>query len=286
MKETNHKKAVRIYNEANNIGALKSYHFITASAYYRAQSWGDRNIFDFIDEFKLAKEETRSIYNSLLNKQITTLENKISDINDHIVSLKDGNSDDTLTPKIKNVAINPKNPPPSHSVTISAEIKDKGIIESAFIAYGTTQDELSDTTEFAETETENEYAGVIAGFEAGTTVYFEIMATDGEEETTATGDYEVVEDEDEPNAITDQEELSVNVYPNPGNGNYSIELDGEMNESINVMVFNAVGKLVYQKKYKNPSSKETINITNQNDGIYFLKVTSNKTEKVIKLIKE
>ncbi|MFP4526684.1 MAG: T9SS type A sorting domain-containing protein, partial [Bacteroidales bacterium] len=137
-----------------------------------------------------------------------------------------------------------------------------------------------------ETESENEYAGIIAGFEAGTTVYFEIMATDGEEETTATGDYEVVEDEDEPNAITDQEELSVNVYPNPGNGNYSIELDGEMNESINVMVFNAVGKLVYQKKYKNPSSKETINITNQNDGIYFLKVTSNNTEKVIKLIKE
>ncbi|MFW6095865.1 MAG: T9SS type A sorting domain-containing protein, partial [Bacteroidota bacterium] len=190
-------------------------------------------------------------------------------------------------PEISNVNFSPTEPVGDEQVEVTATITDEdGDDINAELRYGTTQDELSDTTEFAETESENEYAGVISGFDAGTTVYFEIMATDGEEETTATGDYEVVEDEDEPNAIINQEELSVNVYPNPGNGNYSIELDSEMNESINVMVFNAVGKLVYQKKYQNPSSKETINITNQNDGIYFLKVTSNKTEKVIKLIKE
>jgi hypothetical protein len=193
-----------------------------------------------------------------------------------------------VLPEITDVIISPENPSADEQVQINATITDGNPDDniSATLRYGTSQDNLSNTADFTNqgTGSETDYAGIIPGQPAGTTVYFEIEASDSD--TTSSfkeGQYQVA---DEANAIIDKESLTLKVYPNPGNGQYSLEIESEIANSYRVAVFNTVGKIVYQNEFGSHSVKQTINLTDQNDGIYFLKVTGKNTNKVIKLIKE
>jgi predicted extracellular nuclease len=193
-----------------------------------------------------------------------------------------------VLPEITNVVIDPENPSADQQVQINATITDGNPEDNitATLSYGTSQDNLSETTEFTNqgTGSETEYAGIIPGQPAGTTVYFEIEASDSDTTSSVKeGQYQVAEDA---NAIINNEALTFEVYPNPSNGQFSIEIDSEVDNTYRVAVFNTVGKMVYQKEFESHSVKQTINLTDQNDGIYFLKVTGKNAEKVIKLIKE
>jgi hypothetical protein len=71
--------------------------------------------------------------------------------------------------------------------------------------------------------------------------------------------------------------------PNPSNGSFN--LSNPDGKEIELVVYNSLGQLVYQKQ----SSKElnaTININDQAAGIYFVKLRSNGEEVIKKVVVE
>ena len=79
-----------------------------------------------------------------------------------------------------------------------------------------------------------------------------------------------------PTAITEADRnFSVNVYPNPSNGVFSI--DGLQKENT-IGVYDVVGKLVYQTVSAN--SSVTIDLKSQNQGMYFYKIMNPSNQSV------
>ncbi len=74
--------------------------------------------------------------------------------------------------------------------------------------------------------------------------------------------------------------VSLNIYPNPTNGVFTIDLVS----SSNVSVVNILGKVVYTKQLQ--EGKNNIDLGNLNTGFYFVKVESNGSVKTARLIKE
>jgi len=72
----------------------------------------------------------------------------------------------------------------------------------------------------------------------------------------------------------------IQLYPNPA---ISIFTVSGIDASATVSVFNSVGELIMV--FQTSSSSVTIDLNENPDGIYFVKVSSNTTEKVLKLIK-
>lgn len=65
----------------------------------------------------------------------------------------------------------------------------------------------------------------------------------------------------------------INVYPNPGNGNYKLDLSQVRENSVDVRIYNYVGQLVHSDKYSAPG-QAAIDISNQSSGIYLVEVKS------------
>lgn len=192
-----------------------------------------------------------------------------------------------VEPNITNVSIAPTSPTADDDVQVNATIIDENEEDNitAELLYGTSSDDISNTATFSNEGTGDPdvYGGIIPAQAAGSTVYFEIHASDNDTTSIYEGNYQV---EDQADGIEDQISLSLKVYPNPGNGQFAVEFEETMNKPYEVSVYNMVGKLVYQQQFNNVHGKQTIDITGQNDGIYYLKVKSEKGEKVLKLIKQ
>lgn len=72
---------------------------------------------------------------------------------------------------------------------------------------------------------------------------------------------------------TDIEELktiTINLYPNPSNGNFNYEFQNFKNETMTINVLTLVGQIVYTKKISSSKGKntETINLSNLVSGSY------------------
>jgi hypothetical protein len=74
--------------------------------------------------------------------------------------------------------------------------------------------------------------------------------------------------------------VSINVYPNPNNGLFVIDL----NTNSQVSITNALGQIVFNETLS--FGKQNLNIQNEADGIYFVKVTQQDKQHIIKLIKK
>ncbi len=83
-------------------------------------------------------------------------------------------------------------------------------------------------------------------------------------------------------SIDDQPENSFSIYPNPFNDRFSIQSSG-LNNEILLSVFNLSGQKVYEQKFNN-QEKITINSSFFDKGLYFIKITGDKTF-VIKAVK-
>ena len=69
-------------------------------------------------------------------------------------------------------------------------------------------------------------------------------------------------------------DLQYNIYPNPSNGNFTIETNTAQNADL--QVFDIVGKLVFESKIND--NKTTIQLPNQAKGIYFYKIKNEKSQ--------
>jgi hypothetical protein len=76
-----------------------------------------------------------------------------------------------------------------------------------------------------------------------------------------------------PAGINDfMEERNINIYPNPGNGIFTILFSNKTNESVSVEILNSLGQLVYTD-IMNTSTKE-IDLSELSKGTYSLKLTT------------
>ncbi len=70
---------------------------------------------------------------------------------------------------------------------------------------------------------------------------------------------------------TPQTYTNLVIYPNPSEGHYKIELEGQNN--CNVEVYDVIGNLVLQNKYNDMRTIE-FDLTSQSSGMYYLKLTT------------
>jgi alpha-tubulin suppressor-like RCC1 family protein len=84
-------------------------------------------------------------------------------------------------------------------------------------------------------------------------------------------------------------DADVTVVPNPSNGNFTVLVDGEQNKSLSILIYNALGQVVYQVSDINnegSSYSKNIDIHNLAAGVYILKVSSSGSTWTKKIIKE
>ena len=82
--------------------------------------------------------------------------------------------------------------------------------------------------------------------------------------------------------VSDQELVSLNVYPNPSNGIYQIE--NTQAKDFEISVFNLLGEQLMETV--NTKDNYTLDISDLDNGVYFLQVISNNQKKTISLIKQ
>jgi len=82
-------------------------------------------------------------------------------------------------------------------------------------------------------------------------------------------------------AFTD--ESSVLIYPNPASNFATISLPNKL-DSCKIEITDLLGKTVFFKEIKSIATESKIDLEEYKDGIYFVKVTTDKLKKTLKII--
>lgn len=79
---------------------------------------------------------------------------------------------------------------------------------------------------------------------------------------------------------------SVQVFPNPGSGLFTIDLFARSTEKVNLSIFNALGKEVFTSSEiaVNRNTTLNVNLENQPEGIYFLNLKGNRINIIKKIV--
>jgi subtilisin-like proprotein convertase family protein len=79
----------------------------------------------------------------------------------------------------------------------------------------------------------------------------------------------------------------VTVYPNPNNGNFTINYDNPISDEIKVDVFDIRGRKIFENTYTNQATfNESIQLNNAESGIYLLRVTDGNRKMVKRIAVE
>lgn len=79
--------------------------------------------------------------------------------------------------------------------------------------------------------------------------------------------------------------VSMNIYPNPSNGNFTLEMNASKAGTFNVEIINIQGQVVFTKEINQDGFyKETIDISDNASGIYYIRINDGKNLKVSKII--
>lgn len=65
---------------------------------------------------------------------------------------------------------------------------------------------------------------------------------------------------------------NIDIYPNPTNEHFNLELDLTTSKNVNIELFNLIGQDLLTKSYEGISIKDQIDISNFSNGIYFLSI--------------
>lgn len=78
--------------------------------------------------------------------------------------------------------------------------------------------------------------------------------------------------------IKDKVEINqVYIFPNPGNGLFFINLNYEDTDDLNVKVYYILGEKVLNYSFTNIRNQISLDLTNQESGIYFIKIKTGST---------
>ena len=71
-------------------------------------------------------------------------------------------------------------------------------------------------------------------------------------------------------------DISVEIYPNPNNGMFTLNLNTNGNETVNILVLNSIGEAVYKLDNIsiNNSYKNEINLSEFSEGLYYIHISS------------
>jgi len=111
--------------------------------------------------------------------------------------------------------------------------------------------------------------------------FVEITDTNGCKSVSDVYDFVVGVEDD----ITD---FLVRIYPNPGDGEYNIDFEGIELLSYKIEIINLLGLKIYKDEgelYNEGNKHLKLNLKNEPDGVYYIKVTVNGNSKFFKLIK-
>ena len=77
----------------------------------------------------------------------------------------------------------------------------------------------------------------------------------------------------------------ISVYPNPSNGIFHIECDGDANTTLRMEIFNISGVKVYMREFNSTGyQRETIDLQHLDNGIYILRMQQNNWTDTRKLV--
>lgn len=185
------------------------------------------------------------------------------------------------TPVISDITLDPATPSSTDDVTISATITDDHTdVADLTVALFYGDSEGSEDTEvtFAQVETTEEFEGTIPASDAE--VFYKITASDGELTSTSTGSYSVSTGINNPDGI-----VSMNVYPNPSNGEFTLEMNASKAGTFNVEIINIQGQVIYQKEISQDEFyRESIDISEKARGLYYIRITDGKNMKISKIM--
>ena len=77
----------------------------------------------------------------------------------------------------------------------------------------------------------------------------------------------------------------LNIYPNPAQNEFYVELDSKTNTPITLNVYNSFGQLMLTETYLQDEDRKKIDIEKLNSGIYSLEVMYDNERKIQKIIK-
>ena len=84
-------------------------------------------------------------------------------------------------------------------------------------------------------------------------------------------------------SLVETEKSIFAVYPNPGNGHFTIQSEGGVGQ-VFLEISDATGRVVYSSHYESNNSPVNINMADQAKGLYFLKISMAGTQQIKKLI--
>lgn len=98
-----------------------------------------------------------------------------------------------------------------------------------------------------------------------------------------------IDDNDEVSSNTEvvaiKENLRYTVYPNPNNGNFTLNLSSVEGENVTYIVYDMLGKTILSNSiYVDGNGSQNIDIENVNAGVYNLVILSNSLKETIRLI--
>ena len=80
--------------------------------------------------------------------------------------------------------------------------------------------------------------------------------------------------------------LSYAIYPNPNNGNFTIEMENGFNENSIFVLINSLGQTVYSRNIANGEKEFTVISKNMAKGMYLGKIITGSRQLTQKIIIE
>jgi len=127
-----------------------------------------------------------------------------------------------------------------------------------------------------------DYAATIPsliGYETGDTLWLQVDGSYGGVTgifSITLNDFRLSNIEDEP-YIADVS--NIQIYPNPNNGNFIIEINGPVDDQVYIDLISVSGNIIFSKEFNNVQSPifTDINLDDAYRGIYLVRITTNNS---------
>jgi len=74
------------------------------------------------------------------------------------------------------------------------------------------------------------------------------------------------------------------IYPNPSNGKFYLEFIGELNDDIDLSIYDSFGNLVHSSRPESREGRHVIDLSGSAPGVYIVKIKSNDSVKTQRII--